>query len=88
MEYNFRSHSDDGYLFYLGDIFLGTVFEYESGWDALSILENRYGRIMGFKTHIDAGRYLVQVLDTVKKECGWDDVNNEIIDEWISNKEI
>jgi len=70
-DYNFVYYSDDGYMFYYGDILLGSIFEYDSGWDALSIYGG-YGRVKGFKTHIDAGNYLVQIFisNIIKEEEG------------------
>jgi len=64
LDYHYKAmtHIDRSYDFYVGDIFLGQVFKFRTGWKAVSMkVPCPYGVVGGFKTRYDASEFILQV---------------------------
>ena len=61
LDYKYKKRRIDT-LFSVGDISIGLLYKMRGDrWTAVSLYENIYGPIDGFKTRIDAAEYLLKV---------------------------
>jgi hypothetical protein len=49
------------YAFYIGDILVGQVFNFSSGWTAVSKQPHPLCPVVGFKTRLDAAEMLLKL---------------------------
>ena len=61
LDYRFKRMNEFTYAFYIGDIYLGQVYNMDRNWAAVSGIITGYGPVYGFKTRMDACQYILQV---------------------------
>ena len=66
LNFHFKTR-EQGTVFYIGDIFIGTLYFMHNKWSAVSWYENPYGVDNGFKTRLDAAEFLLNVFNAYKK---------------------
>ena len=66
LDWHWKKRSND-YLFYIGDIFIGQVWNMGvHGWTALHRESNSIGLAEGFKTRYDASHFLLKFEKDIK----------------------
>lgn len=61
LDYKFKKMNEFTYSFWVGDIYLGQVFNMDTSWTAVTRPATGFGPVNGFKTRVDACQFIIQV---------------------------